>query len=331
MSETTTAPGEQPVPENAPVQTTGEQPAVTDPATALNSIDQETLGNLLFGERQEAPAAEPETVPPTPPEAPDGEQPPAEHEKPDLRRIPMGGVPMSERQQMAEVARMIRSGEASSQVEALQKMGILQTAPAPAETAPPASEPAPAAPPATPVPSGRVAELEAAIEDLRAQRDQADDDFDKPEARRLTALIEDSVGLLAQARIEAVTQQASASSWHDSYLAAVDAMEAKHDWTTDPDSPLYEALNDKVTAAQARGDESLQDPNFIARFADQIAEKFGKPAKATPPPPPPAQSPRIVGGGVAPGHSEAHTFTETEAKALIAKASKEELAAALFG
>lgn len=344
MSEHNTAPGEQPAPETAPTETPGAQPANLDPTAAIDDLSQEQLGNLLFsGAPQTAAEAAPESIPAatkppettTPPE-PDGEQPILESGKPDLRRVALGGVPLSERQQIAEVARMIRSGEASTQVEALQKMGVLQTAqatpPTTTETTPEGSEATPpgAQPTETPAPStDQVATLESRIAELRAQRDQAEEDYDVTEKRRLTAEIEDTVGLLAQARIEAREQQASASQFQDAYAQAVDAMEAKHAWATDPESPLYEALNDKVTAAMARQDPALNDPNYIINFADQIAARFGNATK-TPPPPPPTQAPRIVGGGVAPGHSQAHTPTEAEAMALIANASMEQLAAGLF-
>lgn len=251
----------------------------------------------------------------------------------------MGGIPMSERQQLAEVARMIRAGEATTTMEALAKLGALPTTPA-AQAPPIDPETPPAqseADPVTTAPapsSDRVAQLEASIAELRAKRDQAEEDYDVVEKRRLTAEIEDTVGLLAQARIEAREQQAEAVSYQDRYVQAVDVMEAKYDWAADPDSARYQALDDKVTAAMARNDPRLQDPNYIIAFADEIEGLFGNtpaPAKTTtPPPPPPSPAPKIIGGGVAPGHGHAKNLTEAEVLAIAENMTQEQLSAVLF-
>ncbi len=343
MSELTTAPSEQPAPETAPVQTPGAQPAATDHSESYQNLDKQSLGDLLFGEKKEptetvpTPPAAPEVIPAAEvtPETPpaNGEQPPAtetpESSKTISRhRISVSGVEQDDVKEMARIAEMLRTGEASSTRDAMQKLYGSVT---PATGEQPAAETAPATPAATPQAPATVADLQATIDQLRAERDLADDDFNKPEARRLTALIEDTVGLLAEARIAAVSTQHEARSYQQRYVESVDAFEAKYDWATDEASPLYELLDNKIEAAKSRQDPALNDPGYILKFADDIAERFGKPATIAKPPAPPAAPARIVGGGVAPGHSEAHQLTEIEQRALLNSASKEDLAGALWG
>jgi hypothetical protein len=332
MSDTNTAPGEQPAqPDTIPAA--GEQPAAQDPAATLESLDQQQLGDLLFGEKKEPaePAATaPEEAPAPKPDT--GAQPPVENppaaSEDSLRRLALGGVPLSERQQLAEVTRMIRSGEAATQIEALQKMGVLNLA----ESAPPTGEQPdedapPAATPAVQAPNG-VSTIETTIAELRAQRKQAKADFDADEEDRLTTAIEDQLGLLAEARIRSVSQQAEASTYQEKYISAVDQMEERFPWAVDPESREYKALDDKITAARVRNDAALQDPNFILSFASEIAQLVA-PQAPTPPPKPPATPSRVIGAGVAPGHSDAHVPTPEEARQLMHSASKQELAAAL--
>lgn len=337
MSEHDTAPSEQPAPDTATPETSGEQPQATDHSEALKSMDRDAIGEALFGDKkepdtitsaEEAPDDEADPEKPDDGEKPDPEAAPEAEKKDDLRRLAMGGVPLTERQQMAEVTRMIRTGEASTQVEALQKMGVLPTAtpgeqPAAAdEQADPEPEPAPSTP----------AAIEANIATLREQRKQAKADYDADEEDRLTNLIEDSLGDLAQAKIEAVNQQSSAKGYQAEYLAAVDAMEEKHAWTTDEESPLYGLLLDRIEAAKGRNDPALQDPNFIGKFADQIAKIATPPSPAprTKAPAPPENPPRVKGTGVAPGHGDSR-LSEQEKRTLLNAASKDELGAALFG
>lgn len=337
MSEPTNAPSEQPVLENTIVQTPGAQPEVTDHSATLATLDQEQLGNALFSEVQELPTPEPVPAAVLPPETTPEEalpteevKPPAEPEdKSSLRRVALGGVPMSERQQIAEVARMIREGEAATQVEALQKMGLIGTAPTSGEQ--PSTE-APAASPETPAAPTSVSEIQATIDSLREQRKAAKLEFDTDEEERLDTVISQHERLLIRAELQEEGQQAARQAYQQSYLESVDAMEEQFPWAADPESPLYQLLDDKVTAAQARRDPALQDPSYILKFAAQV-DSYGRPAPAQPvakPPAPPAVPARVVGGGVAPGHSEARVPTSEEINQLVHNASKDQLGAALF-
>ena len=341
MSELNTAPSEQPAPTITPVETPGAQPQSENHSEAIGTLDQSTLGDVLWGEKKEP--SEPAEASPaapvaetTPPNPETGAQPTegastneAKDNESSLRRLALGGVPMSERQQLAEVTRMIREGEATSQVDALRKMGLLD-APAPTATETPASH----EPHADSVIADPVTDIESAIADLREQRKNAKADFDTTEEERLTNLIEDQMVSLAEARadarIAAASQQTQVRSYQHEYVTTVDAMEEKFPWATDETDPRYQALDDKVTAARARNDATLQDPKFIMSFAEKIDQQFGKPQPPAKPPAPPPTPSRIVGGGVAPGHSEAHVPTEIEARQLVNTSSKEQLAAALF-
>jgi hypothetical protein len=341
MSDLNTAPSEQPAPTQTPVETPGAQPQSENHSEAIGTLDQSTLGSVLWGEKKEP--SEQAAASPTPPANPEpGAQPTegtqtaeAKDNESSLRRLALGGVPMSERQQMAEVTRMIREGEATSQVDALRKMGVLDAAPLPTENpASPQSAESPEPPVTATETPDPVADIETTIADLREQRKVAKADYDTDEEERLTNLIEDHMVTLAEARAEAriaaASHQTQAKTYQQEYVGTVDAMEERFPWATDENDPRYQALDDKVTAARARNDATLQDPKFIMSFAETVDQMFGNPQPPARPPAPPPIPQRVVGGGVAPGHSEAYVPTEVEAKQLINTASKEQLAAALF-
>lgn len=328
MSEPAQVTGEQPA-HQTPIEANGEQPIAVDHSAQIRDASQEELADALFGNNTEqAPAQAPAPVATPPaPEPASGAQPDPEHAKEpeeSLRRIALGGVPMTERVQMAEVARMIRTGEASTQLEALQKMGVLQAAESTSATQETAPEPSKAS-----VSTG-ITEIEATIADLREQRKAAKAEFDADEEDRLDTLISQNERALIRAELQLESQQVIQQSYQEKYISAVDAMEEKHAWTTDETSPLYGLLSDRISAAQARQDPALADPNFITKFADEIASLV-KPSALSKPPPPPAVQQRTVGAAIAPSYQDAHQPSEAEARQLMGNATKEQLSAALFG
>jgi hypothetical protein len=328
------AAGEQPAATPDPI-TAGAQPADA-PVTAdssLESLSPEQLLAALEGaeygelestdptdEREEEEPEAPEETPVAEEEAPPADEPVATTtENKPLRRLPLGGIEEAQRNEFAEAANLIREGKAKDLAEAVALLrGTTPqdaTAPAPTETkadTPPAEQP-----------SASVAAIQEQIRQLREQRDEADDNFEKATVRKLTNDIEDLQVALVRAEIAERETRSQAQSWDAAHNAACDQVEAKFDAFAKADPRFYQLLEDRRTAMEARNDPALKDPAFIIAEAEKIAALLGfnKPA-----PPAPKTKPVTPNGqDIAPSHQSAARISRPEASRMIQEIPIEEL------
>jgi hypothetical protein len=332
MSNANQSPSGQPANENMSEELGAQPDSTFDVSAAIANLDEANLRRVLgFEELQETPSPtlEPEQQPLEPvSETLDhgGEQPPelAQSETRPKGRISVRSLPADEQKQLAVAVEMVRVGDATTVYEALQQLA--GTPPEiPASTSDEIA-PEPITPPLqTPA---AVAELEAKIADLRAQRKAANADFDTVAASELTDQIEDAIADLGTAKAHAVVEKQALGAWQQQYLSAVDVMEEKYPDATDETTPFYQLLDDKVTAAEARKDPALNDPNYILKFAEQVATVL---RQSSPRPMSPPSKPRVpVGASVAPGHSAVDRQTPDQIRELIKTASLEEIGAVIF-
>jgi hypothetical protein len=346
MSEAIQGQSEQPAASTQPAPGSEQQPAQETPIR-IETATMEELESALYPdvvpdapEPAEQPAPEAAPEPEQEPEAePDGEQQPGEAQAPVpagnssgriKRRLSVSNLPPDQQTETAQALEMVREGKAADLLDALTQIrGIQPQAQQPAATDQPPAQAEPEAKPPT------LTDLEQRLTDLREQRDVADEAFDKPEFRRLTAEIEDLGIQIAEARAEAKAnqrlQQQESASYETKVDAAFDAMEERYPEAADENSTFYRLLADKVAAAEARKDPALRDPNFISVFADEIAGILQGAPKAPPPAKPQAAPKGPVGTGVAPGHTQPTRFTESQKLHAIKTASFEDLDAALYG
>lgn len=345
-------PSEQPAAEQV-TQPAGEQPQSSDTASQFDGLSQEQLFEVLesaAGEtprQPEAPAtpaaeATPEEMEPAvePEATPEGEDtdatPDAETEgtqptKPTKSRLSVRSLPPEQQSQLAQALEMVRDGKAADITSALAQVTgkpVTAAPAAPPSTEAPTAEDAPEQEaPAAEAP-GTVADIQARIKELREQRRQTIKDFDREAEAELTDQIEDLQLELVRAEQTAQVRQGEALTYNASYAEAVKVVQGKYEAAKDDDSAFNRILDDKVAAAQARKDPELADPNFITRYADEVAEMLGL-NKGTPPPPPPTRPAKPV-GSFAPGHSTAGRLSQEAASKLIQEASIEDLQKAAF-
>lgn len=322
----------------------GEQPAGATLETPTGS-EQQQSGNIMddiskLSSAELMQILEGDVSPPTPsaekPPSQAGENPPDGNANPDHNgsqkapnRLSVRFLPLDEQQQMAEALAMVREKKASSVLEALSQLTGQQHQQ-------PAANPDPDASSENNPPPGQTDETVSAIEtrlsELREQRNTARLDYDAEAVDRLNEEIETEMLRLSDAKIQAALQQfqskKSAESYQDTYQAAVDQMEAAYPEALDPDSAFYRALDDKVLAAQARKDPALADPNYILRFAEEVASLVG--ARKSPPSPPPTRQHVPFGSQVAPAGATSHRLTPDQARAIIRNAPIEALSAVVF-
>lgn len=323
--------GEQPAdaPTGNEVPSGSEQQQAGSIADAFSQISPSDLMKILEGDVQSIEA-------PTDGEAnPAGEDPPDGGSNPDgtpkaPNRLSVRFLPLDEQQRMAEALSMVREKKASTVFEALAQLNGQ-----PASQAAAANPSADASSEGNPPPGqadNEVAAIEDRLSELREQRRTAIAEFDADEERRLNEEIEVEILRLSDAKIQASLQQfqskKSAESYQDQYMAAVDQMEAAYPEALDPDSAFYRALDDKVLAAQARKDPALADPNYILRFAEEVASLVG--SRKSPPSPPPTRQHVPFGSQVAPAGSASHRLTPDQLRALIRNAPIEALGAVAF-
>lgn len=244
-------------------------------------------------ETETAPAAESETT----------------TENKPLRRLPLGGIEEATRNEFAEAANLIREGKAKDLSEAV---AILRGTPL--ETQPPADTNRTEAPP-TAQTSKSVADIQQQIAELREQRDQADDEFDKPTVRKLTNEIEDLQVSLVRAELAERENRALAKSWDDQHNAACDEVEAKFNDFAKTEPRFYQLLEDRRVAMESRNDPALNDPKFIIAEAEKIAAILGWDKPVTPAPKAKAVIPN--GKDIAPAHQSAARISRTEAQSMI--------------
>lgn len=331
MSNQIDTPGAQPADQS--LGANGEQPDAADLSTVIANLDSDSLSQALgFTDAPvTAPANEPE--PPAEIDEPDdGAQPdddtPPSADGSEVKpkgRLSVRALPADEQKQLAVALEMVRKGEASTVFAALQTMaGPVANEP---DTTPAADVPPAATPPSQSLPA--VAAIESELADLRAQRKAAKEDFDVTLESDLTDQIEDKIAELSAAKANAVIAQQAQGAWREQYLSAVDAMEARYPDAADETTTFYELLDNKVLAAEARKDPALNDPNYILKFADQVAAVLRTPANARPPAPP-VRAKAPVGAAVAPGHSQVTRVSPDQLRDLIKNASPEELGAVIF-
>ncbi|MCW1885509.1 hypothetical protein OKA04_12285 [Luteolibacter flavescens] len=296
-----------------------EQQPVGESASPFDGASLDELFDAIDAVPQEAsqdaePAAPAEAEPEAAPaaaaeaEAEPEQAPTADPEKNFRRRLSLNGVDPDAAQQTAAAVELIRQGKATDIFEAV---ALLKGNTADPSNAAPVEDQQPT--PQLEATPSKVSEIQSRIEDLREQRDQADDDFDRAQVRKLTREIE-SLGLdlvraeyaEKEAAVTAKDQAAAASVYSQRFEAAVEEVEAAYpEQTADDNSAFNRILDDRVTAARSKGDPRLKDPNYIKAMADEVASDLGitKGAPAKPPATPaPAKPSRPVGSNLAPGH-----------------------------
>lgn len=271
------------------------------------------------------PPEEPETVQPESPEE-------TSEPKSTIRRqrLSISGLADTDRDITAAAIALVREGKASSIIEAVQSLApqtntATERAPELANGEhPPTNNPANA-------PQTLIA-LEARFEQANEEMAEAIREFDQEKQVALNkeiALLNRQI-LRAEQAEETASKQAT--SWEYEYQDAVNRMEEKYAELLDDDTnPFGDYLDDKVEAAKARKDPALHDPNFILRFADEIAARMqtAKPAKSPSPLP---QRPTIVtGSNVAPSNRSKAQMTTGQIEQFINTASVDVLEKALWG
>jgi len=327
---------EQPEIESTTVTPESEQPQ--NAAATINDLSEEQLLELATGDFPETtvpPVANEQ--PPTQSAQPESEQPPAAAEEPEKikGRISQRFLPPDQQLENAQAYELVRSKQATDLLDALQQIrGIAKL---PAASQPPAAEANPEAPAAQEPPaasqppaSNTVTELEEQLTNLRAQREEAEANYEDPrEKARIQNQIEDTIRKIARAEAEAERQQAVAGNYQAEYDAAVDELESAYPDVLDENSEFYKWLDIKITAAEARKDPRLKDPQFILNFAAEINDLLTPKVPGKPAPAPTVKAQRPTGAAVAPGHSQAPRPTQDQIKAAINAASTDELLAAL--
>lgn len=344
MEDLSSAPaGEQPL--VTPDGDAGEQPHQQSLDDTLDSMPLSDLRAVLDGEfptkpktENPPPAAEVET------ETKPGEQPAAEVVNPAAvepatpetprapSRIRIGALPENDQTLLTEALDLVKTGKATDLASAILTLkGPSQTIP----DAGPASSGSPAGETTAPAPK-TVESLSSELDALYEQQDQAAKDFDRPTELKIERQIHAKREEIAEARHEAREQtravQDAQTTYHTQFSTAVDAIEERYEAARDDDSAFSRILNDRVTAARARGDQALADPTFISRFADEVATDLGiKPKSGAPAPIPlkPVEPIRPVGSTVAPGNQGLSRTSKEQAISSFEELSAEEQARVL--
>lgn len=320
---------------------TGEQPAgnqsdgvgeklapFSETPSALDNFDRATLLAALEMSESGTPDAEPAApaaaFQETPAqaeviegaEATHEQAPPATSEHTTFRnRISARGVEPGEAQQAAAALDMLRTGKAATLAEAVT---ILTGGSTTQETTTPAAtqeSPAPATTQTAPPVSAKVSEIKDSIKALREERRAAKADYQTDLEVELTEKIEDAQLELLRAEQAQQVQAVADNSYNQQFAGAADAVEAMYPDLADEDSAMSRILDDRITAAQARQDPALRDPNFIKAFAAQVAQDLGIQSGSTtrqPLAPAPNKASRPVGSGLAPGHQTVNRPTQEQ-------------------
>ena len=323
MTTPDSTPGEQPG--NDPTTVTeevSEQPLEGDFASQLEAQSADQLLDLITGE-EPVPAATESTPPPAseqPPKKDEEEAPQGTPSKPP-GRLSVRALPADQQLETAEALALVREGKAADLLDALQQIRGVQAPPAKPADAQADPDASTEQNPPTEEATGDVAQIEARLAQLRAERKAAKQDFDTDEEERLTTEIEDTLISLQEAKIQAATAKATTeqvqNSYDEQYQAAVDELEANYPDSLDDDSQSSQLLDDKITAARVRKDPALQDPRFILKFAEDIKNLLTPKGSPRPPSAPPIRTQRPTGAAVAPGHSQAPRPTAEQALAMI--------------
>lgn len=338
--------GAQPAAETTPVApVASEQQAPADYTATLDSLAGPDLLKILNGDPIEFPA--PVSTPPEPaateetPEAaptesaPLGAQPPVEDPptpgegSKSAKRLSFNGFPADQQQEIAAARDLVRDGQAPDLFAALQILRGTQPVATPSEE--PAAAATPAATPALPPASQEVAAIEATIADLSAQRDEADDDFDKPRVRELDAQIRAQERLLIKAELVAEQQQHAAGAYDVAYDAAVITLEERFPAVLEETSNFYRMLDMMATAAKASNDPRLRNPDYLLGMAEEL-DGILNPKPAQPgaiPPKTVREAASRMGSEVAPAHHSAPRATKADNEALIKNATPDELLAVI--
>lgn len=341
MSDTNHPPSEQPADTTAPVTPdTSAQQVSNDLTATIDSLPADQLLKLLNGDDLDAPAplktppaATPEEVIPEEPTEtpPTGEQPNGDATTPGegktKSRLSTRFMAADEQLETAKAFELVRLKQAPDLLTALHQLrGTASPAAAPATEQP---EAAATSTPATAQAPAEVSSIQSVIDDLSAQRDQAADDYDKPEVRRIEALIRQNERLLMRAELAAENAQVEGHSYDVAYDAAVEQLEQDFPEVLDESTTFFKLLDDRVTAAKVRNDPALSDPGYILKFAAELNKTLNPTQKpATPIPAKPANGSRM-GMTVAPSSAATPRATRADNEALIKNASAEDLLAVL--
>jgi len=282
----------------------------------------------------------PEAAPSEQPE-PKKEEEPKENapEKKETLRLRFSALSQDQQTETAEAYRMVRDGEASDMLEAIQALRGVPASPDPAKAEDAAAE-IPQSQEDAPPTEAEV--ITAQIADLRVSRKQAKKDFDDDAEEDFTTQIEDLTLKLAKAEAKAEaqhefsqrTEAQSRKQWVKEYESAVDELEGKYPDVLDDNSTFTRFLDAKIKAAKADSDPRMQDPRYIVGFAAELADEIKamapKPSGAKPSPPPSA--PRPNGSAVAPSQNTAQRVSDQQAAAMFydESTSADEILAALY-
>lgn len=279
-----------------------------------------------------APDAPSAPTDPTPPPA--SEQPPTSEETEEQQeqgkkekslRLRLSALPPDQQQETAEAYRLVSEGKAADLLEALQQLRGVAANPAPAKSDDGTETPPPSTEQKLPV----IQELETKLDDLRAQRKQARDEFDSDVEDQLTAEIDKLTRQIAKEEIKAEIQEKELTKaeekFRSDYAVAIEELESAYPSVLDDDSEFTALLDEKLAAARYRNDPKLANPRYILELAASVQNLLEKPSGAKPPNPPAV--PRPTGAGVAPVHNQPPRPTEDQQRAAIDKASPEELLA----
>lgn len=285
---------------------------------------------------------------------PEGEEDPDEEEEPDdepdeqpedtskpnkiRKRVSLGGLPSEQQELAAKAIQLVRENKAPDIASAVAQLSGGTEQPKAEEGHGGKDDGGQKASDASADRDAQVApevrEIQSKIAALREQRRRAIEDFDTSEQARITDEIEAASLDLIRAERRAEQDEQRRGEFEKQYEEAVDEVAEKYPDLEDTDSAFYRALDDRITAAQAREDPALKDPRFIVEMANDIASMLrvdpkSKGAKGAAPRSARTR-PQKVGGTLAPGANSAPRRSPDQLRKMIQEAPLEELEEALF-
>lgn len=319
----------------------GEQPQRQEPVDFTSQIegmeDTAAMESLLFGgtppetatpadaepagqasgdnQTQENSSHTAETTPageqPQEPTAENTEELPAEPQPtPSLERISLRSLHPDDRVLVAKAKDLVREGKAPRLADAIRmltdELGTQEPAPQPEPTAEEPRSQAPAPAQATVQIDPEVGRISSELADLRAQRKEAVEEFDRPTELELTAQIEDALTALAEAKSQAAIRVQQATIQEQTVNAAIEDIYVAYPESEDPKSYFSYLLTQEVEDYEQAHGPISRYPAQLRALADKVGRETDPPKQdaRTPAPPPPRQNARPLGSS-APGSQSA--------------------------
>lgn len=330
-----------------------------DASAAIQSMDDiGAMESVLFGESLQTETKKPAPSPPTEPaqgtqqarttetgseqhgQDEDDASAPASREPNEQgpERISLRSLPPAERKLITEAVNLFRSGKATSVEDALNQLAPRgdrtpqeQQAGEDDQQDPPS---APARQPDAQTPDAEVERISSLLADLRKQRKQAVDDYDRETETRLTEEIEDALADLGEARINARQRKSAAERQDKLVTSAIEEVHLRFPESEDPDSFFSFRLSRALDAYQSKYGSIAENPTQLMVLAQQVEDSIrstpGTRQQQVHQAPKPQDAPRPL-GMAARGQNTPPPISREILNQKIQEASADELFEALTG